>query len=197
MFRLYTCDKARLYVLITIWVMEQDFLTLEEVAQRLKKSTQTVRRMIKRGELPAQRVKTPQGFHYVVKREHVAEEQELTPSNPIPFREPEPNAPENPPIQMFSDSPIQNAAEPQYIEEKPVLINQNQILTNQTAIHPLKEDDFYTIDKKTYEFSKGELMKWLEREHKEKLLLIHILEKMQDQVRHNSRKALPFWKRWL
>ena len=43
-----------------------DLLTIHEAASQLGKSPQTIRRMIKRGEIRARRVKTPQGFHYVI-----------------------------------------------------------------------------------------------------------------------------------
>ncbi len=150
--------------------MNKDFLTLEEAARLLKKSTQTIRRMIKKGELKAQRLKTPQGFHYVVRREEMPE-------------------------LMFSNSPIQNVEEPQYIEEIPVLINQNENLTNQNTVEPLPEPVQAPLDKmeqKTvYYFpplppSPGveakDLLRLIELQHREKLGLIRIIEKLQEEL---------------
>lgn len=147
--------------------MNKDFLTLEEAARALKKSTQTIRRMIKKGELQAQRIKTPQGFHYVVRRDEM----------------------------MFSNSPIQNAEEAQYVEEIPVLINQNENLTNQDAVEPLPEPVQAPLDKmeqKTvYYFpplppSPGveakDLLRLIELQHREKLGLIRIIEKLQEEL---------------
>jgi excisionase family DNA binding protein len=48
-----------------------DFLTIHEAAMKLGKSSQTIRRMIKRGDIRARRVKTPQGFHYVIKKDEL------------------------------------------------------------------------------------------------------------------------------
>lgn len=152
--------------------MNKDFLTLEEAARALKKSTQTIRRMIKKGELQAQRIKTPQGFHYVVRRDET----------------------------MFYNSPIQNAEEPQQIEEIPVLINQNENLTNQNVVEPLPEPVQVPLDKteqKTvYYFpplppSPGveakDLLRLIERQHREQLGLIRIIERLQAEL-HNERQ---------
>lgn len=147
--------------------MNKDFLTLEEAARALKKSTQTIRRMIKKGELQAQRIKTPQGFHYVVRRDET----------------------------MFSNSPIQNELEPQYVEEIPVLINQNENPTNQNTVELLPEPVEAPLDKieqKTvYYFpplppSPGveakDLLRLIERQHREHLGLIRIIEKLQEEL---------------
>jgi len=47
-------------------MVQKDYMTLSETAESLGKSAQTVRRMIKKGLLKAQRMRTPQGFNYVV-----------------------------------------------------------------------------------------------------------------------------------
>lgn len=158
--------------------MNKDFLTLEEAARALKKSTQTIRRMIKKGELQAQRIKTPQGFHYVVRRADILNDV----ANDVV-------------ADVFYNSPIQNVEEPEQIEEIPVLINQNENLTNQNVVEPLPEPVQAPLDKieqKTvYYFpplppSPGveakDLLRLIELQHREKLGLIRIIEKLQEEL---------------
>ncbi len=149
---------------------QQDFLTLEEAANGLGKSVQTVRRMIKRGELPAKSVKTPQGFQYVVNRDDVY-----------------PNATKEPGVdlQMFSNSPIQNPIEPLHVELESSVPIQAPILTSRTDLEPLLENDFYTLDRNPApapQPSSVQLMKIIELQHKEKMMLIHILERLQEEL---------------
>ena len=162
--------------------MNKDFLTLEEAAHTLKKSTQTIRRMIKKGELQAQRIKTPQGFHYVVRRSEVST---LVEAEPVAET-------------VFYNSPIQNEPEPQYDEEIPVLINQTQIPTNQNAFEPLAEPVQVPLDKKepvVFYFpplppapsvEAKDLLRLIERQHKEHLGLIRIIERLQEELRRQG-----------
>lgn len=46
--------------------MSQNFLSINEAARKLQCSTQTVRRMLKRGEIQAEKMKTPQGYQYII-----------------------------------------------------------------------------------------------------------------------------------
>lgn len=163
--------------------MNKDFLTLEEAAHALKKSTQTIRRMIKKGELQAQRIKTPQGFHYVVRR---AEVSGMIEAEPIVET-------------VFYNSPIQNEPEPQQEEEKDVLINQTQILTNQNPVPPIPEPVQAPLDKKepvVFYFpplppapsvEARDLLRLIERQHREHLGLIRIIERLQEEL-HNERQ---------
>ena len=166
--------------------MNQDFLTLEEAARRLNKSTQTIRRMIKKGDLKAQRIKTPQGFHYVVTRDEI----------------------------LFSNSPIQNIDGAHQLEEIPVLINQNENPTNQNPIEPIPEPVKPALDK-THEqtvfyfpplppapgVEAKELLKHLERQHREQLGLIRILEQLQGELFLERQRALQkpktLWQRFI
>lgn len=104
--------------------MKKDFLTLQEAAVLIGKSVQTVRRLIKKGDLKAQRIKTPQGFHYVIQRENLG-------------------------IQMLPDSTIQNDDTELVEEERNVLTNQNENLTSQSKIEVQKKATNSTIDKNT------------------------------------------------
>ena len=58
-------------------------MTLNEAADRMGKSVQTLRRMIRKGELQTERIETPQGFQYWV---HV----ETTEAAPEPEQQLEP-----------------------------------------------------------------------------------------------------------
>ena|SRR3989338_5793593 len=150
---------------------QQDFLTLEEAAKGLGKSVQTVRRMIKRGELPAKRVKSPQGFQYVVNREDTLERSGgAMGKKPMP----EPEVKE----EMFFNSPIQKPIPPLDVEQKPSAPIQLPILTSQSDLEPLLENDFYTLDRNLPDYAKI-----IEMQHKEKMMLIHILERLQGELR--------------
>lgn len=166
--------------------MNKDFLTLEEAAHALKKSTQTIRRMIKKGELQAQRVRTPQGFHYVVRRDDIIIEESPKVEMPV----------EN----VFSNSPIQNYIEPQYEEPNDVLINQTEILTNQNPIELVPEPVQVPLDKNqpiTFYFpplppapsvEAKDLLRLVERQHREHMGLIRIIERLQEELHHERQR---------
>ncbi len=158
---------------------QQDFLTLEEAAKALKKSVQTLRRMIKRGEMPAQRVRTPQGFNYVIRKDDVIVEE-----TPVP----------EPAKEVLSNSPIQTEVLAQQQEAVQVLTSQKQIPTSQSELMPLLENVFYTIDRNlSADGSRSApLLKVIELQHKEKMMLIRILEKMQMELNQRSEKPRSF-----
>ncbi len=151
--------------------MDTEFYTLQQAADHLGKSTQTVRRMIKRGELKAKRVKTPQGFQYVVEKE------------------------------MFSNSPIQNHEEPLIEELKAAPTYQVENLTNQNTFNGILENDFYTIDiKEPIHAPRVEHQLLLEQAHKEKMALLFILEQLQRELEMTRRRPHGFFDRlmdWL
>jgi len=155
---------------------QQDFLTLEEAAKALKKSVQTLRRMIKRGELPAQRVRTPQGFNYVIKKEDALSAEDVAVA-----------VPEVPKV-VLSNSPIQNPVFAQEQESIQVLTSRNEILTSQSELKPLLDNAFYTIDRNMT----PTLMKVIELQHKEQMRLIAILEKMQVELQRREEKPRSF-----
>lgn len=140
--------------------MDKKFLTLQEAAEKYGKSTQTIRRMIKRGDLKAQRIKTPQGFHYVIKRDQIKNADEV----------------------LYS-SPIQNEVMPQEEAKEGHPTNQNEILTNQTVIEPVPELIIPVVDK-----SSEILGEMLEQHHGERMALIHILEKLQAELDKERKK---------
>ncbi len=168
--------------------MNKDFLTLEEAAHALKKSTQTIRRMIKKGELQAQRVRTPQGFHYVVRRDDI-----------VPVESEAPKAEETV-ENVFYNSPIQNAEESQQEEPNDVLTNQTQILTNQNQVQPVPGPVQVPLDKNqpiTFYFpplppapsvEAKDLLRLIERQHREHLGLIRIIERLQEELHHERQK---------
>lgn len=167
---------------------DQPFLNLEEAALLLKKSTQSLRRLIKKGKLPAQQVKTPQGFRYILRREDLAALKEKVGKK------------------LFYNLPIQNAEFPLQDKEKRVLINQNQIPTNQTHFKPHQENKFLTIDISKLKMasqsrpSPAEYMKIFETQAKEKMMLIHILARLQAELALERRKHRSFLERlgdWL
>lgn len=58
-------------------------LTIHEAAKKMGKSVQTLRRMIKRGLLPHEQIRTPQGFSYLIPQEALT-------GRALPFSEPTP-----------------------------------------------------------------------------------------------------------
>ena len=163
--------------------MDQDFLTLQEAGDHLGKSVQTIRRMVKKGELKAQKVKTPQGFNYLIKAEDLG-------------------------IQILSNSPIQNADTAQEEAEKEVLNNQSEILTNQTELEAHEGVNFYPIDKMIekkpeienvqnsemgHKLDENLVLHMLETQHLEKMRLLNILERLQIELDLERKKPKSFF----
>ncbi|MEK9157121.1 MAG: hypothetical protein AAB448_03260 [Patescibacteria group bacterium] len=141
--------------------MPPDLITLNEAALKVKKSVQTLRRLIKKGELHVQRIRTPQGFNYMVSTDQLS--------------------------QLFSNSPIQNGPPAQPIEQKPSAPIQEKILISRTAQHAQPQNDYYVLDiqkekndvKQQNEIA--DLKKELARAHVEKMKLMEILGRLQEQ----------------
>lgn len=146
--------------------MEEDFLTLQDAAKHLGKSVQTVRRMIKKGELLAQRIRNPQGFHYVIRPEDLG-------------------------VSVFSNSTTQNEVEPQVEAKNEVLTNQTQILTSQSEVQPQVKAVFDGVDKK--EPVEPQILVNNEKmHHEEKMMLFKIIERLQAQLDSERRKPRTF-----
>ncbi|MBU0981863.1 helix-turn-helix domain-containing protein [Patescibacteria group bacterium] len=163
--------------------MNDDYVTLQEAARIMRKSEQTLRRLIKKGELQAQRVKTPQGFHYIVSKEGLSE-----------IGPPEQES-------MFSSSPIQNvvtALEDEENESSPIQVD---ILTSQTedVVHvdavsePIDRHEAENVV--SYEEFKV-LHEIIREHHQEKLVLYIILEKLQDELIREKEKTSEFIRKY-
>lgn len=120
------------------------------------KSPQTVRRMIKKGELDAQRIKTPQGFHYVVRRDavgvpkakrHVVMEEIPAATEEIVQKSVAVEAP----IQMLDNLYVQNPPAPLVEATETVLTNQTEILTSRNGLEVHKQADSEGLDKSVAE----------------------------------------------
>lgn len=141
--------------------MPPDTITLNEAALKVKKSVQTLRRLIKKGDLHVQRVRTPQGFNYMVSTDQL--------------------------LRLFPNSPIQNEAPAQHVEEKPAAPIQEKILISRTVEQPQPENDYYVLDIQDrkndvkHQSEMADLKKELARAHIEKLKLIEILGRLQEQ----------------
>lgn len=108
---------------------QKSYLNLEEVAGITNKSIQTLRRLIKKGDLLAKRIKTPQGFQYVVNPEALSKLGYIIPQK-----------------LMFSNSAIQNEILPQSEAIEDVSPYQAENLYSRIDLEPLKEEDFYHLD---------------------------------------------------
>lgn len=163
--------------------MIEDFITIQEAAEQLGKSAQTIRRMIKRGDLNAKRIRTPQGFHYVIPRD-TFEKMEVSGKVPEVKNSPLLTTSDDT-VSMLHNTLVQNYEIPEHKAENQMLTNQNQIPTNQTAQQPHNEANNGAIDK-------NELAKLLERHHHETLLMIGVIEKLQSELETERRRPKSF-----
>jgi len=174
----------------------KDFYTIHEAADTMGKSPQTVRRMIKKGDLDAQRIKTPQGFHYVVRRDAIVVpkrkknvSQVAPPVEMIEVQMPteeivQKSVPLEVPVEMLDNSYVQNPPAPLVEAEKTVLTNQNEIPTSQNEVKPHKKADFEGLD----------------MHHREKLGLFKIIDSLQaelDRERRKPRSLMAYFMEWL
>jgi excisionase family DNA binding protein len=165
--------------------MGQDVLTLQEVAELLGKSTQTIRRMIKKGDLKAQRMRTAQGFQYGIYREQVQHSPSLS------ARE------------TTTQAPIQSThhlAEEQLVEAASELLTSRldtpqEAMVTQEDIESFLENDFYVLEPQTRQTELEEFKQHLDNQHREKMLLIHILEALQVELREERAKPKSFFDR--
>ena len=58
--------------------MANKYVSINEAAELVDKSVQTIRRAIKAKKLKTRKVKTPQGFHYLVKKDSLAEAYDMS-----------------------------------------------------------------------------------------------------------------------
>jgi excisionase family DNA binding protein len=155
--------------------MNKGYLSIQEVAEKMGKSAQTIRRMIKRGDLKAQRIKSPQGFRYVLKLEDLGISS--VPSETV-------KEPEIVEEEMCFQSPIQNVDKALGEELNDVLISQNEILINQSSFVPHVEVKNEPIDENRQDI--------FEQFHKEKMFLIRIIERLQAKLDRERRRPKSF-----
>lgn len=155
----------------------KDLLSLEETAQVLHKSVQTVRRMIKRGNLAVERIRTPQGFQYAIPRTELPLEKFEPNLERLELREelltPLPH-PTPPPFSFSQLIPPLDRVEPQ------------RYLANDH--YSLELDSKKTAAAAPPSFPYADWMALLHHQHKEKMMLIHILEKLQDELRQERQQ---------
>lgn len=165
--------------------MGQDVLTLQEVAELLGKSTQTIRRMIKKGDLKAQRIRTAQGFQYGIYREQVQDSPSLSVQ------------------QSTGHAPIQTPSHrtEERLVEAPIQVLTSRLDTPQEAmvtqedIESFLENDFYVLEPQNRQTELEEFKQHLDNQHREKMLLIHILEALQVELREERAKPKSFFDR--
>ncbi len=146
----------------------QSFVSIQEAAAMMGKSVQTLRRLIKKGDIKTKRVKTPQGFNYVI------ELSDLPKNN------------DNSEMVVLSDSPIQNV---ETIEPKAIYRSapiQHEILTSRTAVKAHEDEDFYPLDiqkPEKLQNNNRELLKLLDDSHREKMFLMTLIQKLQEELK--------------
>lgn len=143
-------------------------MTIQEAAQALGKSPQTIRRMIKRGDLHSQRVKTPQGFHYVVRKDELNVEGIVE-------------------EEMLDNSIVENLFLDEEEELKASLISRNEVLTSREPVEVQEEAPKSVFDK-IVQKPEIDWQKILEREHQEKMRLISVLELLQEKLDRERRR---------
>lgn len=170
-----------------------DTLTLQEAALLLGKSTQTVRRLIKKGEVEAQQIQTPQGFQYAVSRTSLAAR----------F-----------PRMVLASSYSQETEEvsPQAVEPEwtQALSYQNRFTyekaNSEKIVAPIEflENDYYELNSSPVQekevaqdmVTSQKFWEFVHSAHKEKLMLITILERLQAQLEHERRQPKT-WFQWI
>lgn len=162
--------------------MGQDVLTLQEVADLLGKSTQTIRRMIKKGELKAQKIRTAQGFQYGIYRGQVAS------SAPLQM-------PSQPPIQTEERAPETRLMEAANDVLTSQLDTRDHLLVTQEDLNEIMENDFYVLEPSVNN-EREEFKRLMDQQHREKMLLIHILEALQAEL-HEARTRPQTFFAWL
>ncbi|MFT7184499.1 MAG: excisionase family DNA binding protein [Oceanicoccus sp.] len=155
--------------------MAKDFVTIQEAAEYLGKSSQTIRRMIKRGDLEAKRINTPQGFHYVIARDDVTMNGFIKRSSPS----------KTTPKKILHKTTVEKPIQADSIEAKETLTNQNLIPTSQNSEEPINKATIPPIDS-------NELIKVLDRHHKENVLLFRVIEKLQSELDRERRRPKSF-----
>lgn len=167
--------------------MGQDVLTLQEVAELLGKSTQTIRRMIKKGDLKAQRIKTAQGFQYGIYREQIAHSPALSAQETV-VQAPSQTAYPNP-VRIVHEGPVD--------AEDEVLTSQvdthEHLLVTQDDVNQILENDFYVLEPTGLMREREEFQRVMDQQHREKMLLIHVLEALQAELRNEREKPQSFF----
>lgn len=162
---------------------ERHLLTLQEAAELVGKSVQTIRRLIKRGDLRGQRVKTPQGFHYLVDEQILRNYYSLKPLVEI-----EENQDVDPP-ETYPDVLI-NQHEIKLVEElqNPILTSQNSGSTSQTQEIEVAEPK---NDPEPQAMQSEEIQLLLNHHHEEKMLLYRLLAELQKELaQERNRKSI-------
>ena len=171
--------------------MESDTLTLQEAAELLGKSTQTVRRLIKSGVLQAQRIETPQGFQYAVLRSSLSAR--FTRVAPAVTQNPQPQQRQE--VQDVKVSAVE--VPPVHYDWYPFLTNQNQSSGKEAQNLPesFLENDYYVLEPSPVQekadkesVSNRQFMEFVQMAHKEKLMLITILERLQAELERERRQ---------
>lgn len=190
--------------------MLPELLKLHDAALLLDKSEQTVRRMIKKGEIEAKRMKTPQGFHYLIPSEslkaYASEQRE--------------NGLQTELEHDIEGGDFLTSQQPVTTSQNDALISRNETLTNQTE-NPTSQDQNLTSQNDVSPSqqpvaasqSSGQVNpheKLMEdaanfqdltkKHHDEKMALYRILEKLQvelDQERKKPRSLFAYFMDWL
>ncbi len=163
--------------------MNEEFITIKEAAQKLGKSPQTIRRMIKNGNLLATRISTPQGFHYVIPLTSIESKGKNKNIEKVKKKAVKTDSVEG--GKMLYKTPVEKSIEPQLQADNSSLTSQNKMLINQHGKQPHKQAILDGIDKK-------ELAKLMESHHRELMLMIEIVQKLQKELEQERRKPRSF-----
>jgi excisionase family DNA binding protein len=164
--------------------MAKDFITIQEASEHLGKSAQTIRRMIKRGDLVAKRIRTPQGFHYVLSKDQVF--MDVFSSKVSKVKNSPVLTEADDKVSMLSNTSVQKPISAQAEATEDSSTSQKQIPTNQSAQQPHTPAINSTVDR-------NKLAKVIERHHKENLFLFHVIERLQHELDNEKRRPKSFF----
>jgi len=163
--------------------MSKDFITIQEAADQLGKSSQTIRRMIKRGDLNAKRIRTPQGFHYVIASDSIG-------LSPVLKK---PNPPKIEKETMLDKTIVEKSIEAESPAEKLDPTSQSEVLINQQPERPQTKAINETFDK-------NDMTELMNRHHRETMMMIGVIQKLQhelDKERRRPKSFLAYFFDWL
>lgn len=156
---------------------EKNLMGLPEVSRIMNKSVQTLRRLIKKGDLNAKRIKTPQGFQYVVNPDVLSQMGYNIGIKPV-----------------FYNSTIQNVPSPQEEAVEDVSPYQAENLYSRIDLEPHSDTDFYHLD-----LQEPKMLRDSNRNidlavlaHEEKMFLYSILERLQNDLSLEKEKKNIF-----
>ncbi len=187
--------------------MANEYLTLQEASELLRKSPQTLRRMIKKGELKAERIRTPQGFQYAINRAQLPHFTEAPSPASSPVTSPaltdhdQPLTSQKIPpfeaqiLDRFDASSLPKNTRPR--EERPEVFLENDFYILDAELPTMNRDPQSAPSIVESALNESRMAELVYMHHKEKMMLITILERLQAELYAEKQNRKGFFERLL